>query len=156
MVKLIAHMVLAVTAGMAGCAVAPDIPAQKMKHQQECMALAMYWEAGGEGPRGMTAVGWTILNRVESPDFPSTPCDVVYQGGELPGCQFSFYCDGRSDRPRNWRSWQQAMLIAGDLLARSGRDPTHGALFFHSTGIASAWHRQRPRTARIGGHVFYR
>lgn len=156
MAKRIVLMTLLVTAGVTGCATAPDVPVQSVRHEQECMALAMYWEARGEGRRGMTAVGWTILNRVHSADFPSTPCEVVYEGGERRGCQFSFYCDGRSDRPRNWRSWQQAMQIAGELLAGKRNDPTRGALYFHSTRIGSAWHSRRPRTARIGGHVFYR
>jgi len=130
--------------------------AQSVRHQQECMALALYWEARGEGFRGMEAVGWTILNRVYSPLFPATPCDVVYEGGERPGCQFSWYCDGRSDRPTDPASWRHAMLVAGNLLTRPGPDPTGGALFFHATSIAVPWRRPRVRTAQIGGHVFYR
>lgn len=126
------------------------------RHQQECIALAMYWEARGEGPRGMEAVGWTILNRTNSSHFPSTPCEVVFEGGERPGCQFSWYCDGSSDRPRDWRSWQQAMQIAGELLTEPQPDPTAGALFFHSDDIGNPWRRSRVRTAKIGGHVFYR
>lgn len=127
-----------------------------IRRQQECMALAMYWEARGEGRRGMEAVGWTVLNRVNSPHFPSTPCAVVFEGGERPGCQFSWYCDGKSDRPRDRESWQRAMQVAGDLLERPGADPTGGALFFHATSIRTPWRRPRVRTARIGGHVFYR
>jgi spore germination cell wall hydrolase CwlJ-like protein len=124
--------------------------------QQECMALAMYWEARGEGDLGMLAVGWTILNRSASPEFPLTPCEVVFDGGETPPCQFSWYCDGRSDRPRDWQSWQRAMRIAGELLTRPPNDPTRGALYFHSTLIDAVWHRGRTRTARIGSHDFYR
>ena len=120
------------------------------------MALAMYWEARGEGRRGMEAVGWTILNRVASPEFPSTPCAVVFEGGERPGCQFSWYCDGKSDRPRELGSWRHAMLVAGDLMTRPGADPTGGALFFHAASIRTPWRRPRLRTAQIGGHVFYR
>ena len=124
--------------------------------EQECLALAMYWEARGEGEAGMVAVGWTIMNRVANPSFPSTACAVVYEGGETPPCQFSWYCDGRSDRPRDWSSWQSAMRVAARLLTGPPSDPTSGALFFHSTAVRSAWHRDRFRTARVGGHVFYR
>lgn len=123
--------------------------------QQECMALAMYWEARGEEDLGMVAVGWTILNRSASPAFPPTPCEVVFDGGEVPPCQFSWYCDGRSDRPRDAHSWQRAMRIAADVLTQPPDDPTRGALYFHSTAIESAWHRGRNRTVRIGGHAFY-
>jgi len=167
MSKLATRVLLILAIGTSGCAdtrVAPPPSSPRLTHQvvnpgvrqRQCMALAMYWEARGEGRRGMQAVGWTILNRVGSPQFPSTPCAVVYQGGERPGCQFSWYCDGKSDRPRDWHSWQSAMQVAGELLARPGNDPTDGALFFHAATIGTPWHRRRLRTARIGGHVFYR
>lgn len=134
-----------------------NVPAAAFSvREQECLALAMYWEARGEGEAGMAAVGWTILNRVASPAFPSTACAVVYDGGETPPCQFSWYCDGRSDRPRVWSSWQSAMRVAAGLLTQPPDDPTSGALYFHSTQVRSAWHRGLARTARIGGHVFYR
>ena len=48
--------------------------AASLKQERDCLALAIYWEARGEGTRGMLAVGWTVLNRVSSRDFPSTPC----------------------------------------------------------------------------------
>jgi len=130
--------------------------APSLRRQQECMALALYWEARGEGYRGMEAVGWTVLNRVHSPLFPATPCDVVFEGGERPGCQFSWYCDGLSDRPTDPASWRHAMIVAGNLLTRPSADPTGGALFFHATSIAVPWRRPRIRTAQVGGHIFYR
>lgn len=135
---------------------AETVEASFSTREQECIALAMYWEARGEGREGMTAVGWTILNRVASPSFPSTPCAVVYEGGETPPCQFSWYCDGRSDRPQAWTSWQRAMRNAERLLTAPPDDPTNGALYFHSTGIEGTWHRRLVRTAQVGGHVFYR
>ena len=122
----------------------------------QCLSLAMYWEARGEGPRGMVAVGSVVMNRVVHADFPSSVCAVVYQGGETSGCQFSWWCDGKSDRPRDYSQWQLAARLANDVLRGATSDPTRGALFFHATGISSRWHRSRPRTARIGNHVFYR
>lgn len=121
-----------------------------------CMALNLYWEARGEGVHGMTAVGWVVLNRMQSRHFPATVCDVVYEGGETPPCQFSWWCDGRSDQPTEKASWRQAQEVATALLHRPGFDPTHGSLFYHSTAIRSPWLRQRQRTAQIGRHVFYR
>lgn len=128
--------------------------AASLEDEQHCLALAMYWEARGEGRHGMIAVGWTVLNRVRSEHFPATPCEVVRQGGEQPPCQFSWWCDGRSDRPRERRDWLSALLIAADLLTNPPPDPTGGAIFYHSTSIRSPWKRER--TARIGQHVFYR
>jgi N-acetylmuramoyl-L-alanine amidase len=127
-----------------------------LREQHQCLSLALYWEARGEPQLGMIAVGWTILNRARSQDFPSTPCNVVFEGGEQPPCQFSWWCDGKSDRPRNRDSWIRAQVIAGRLLVDPPPDPTHGALFFHSTSIPIPWARPRTRTARIGNHVFYR
>ncbi len=121
-----------------------------------CLALAMYWEARGEGDRGMLAVGSVVLNRVESQYFPNSVCGVVYEGGETPPCQFSWWCDGKSDRPRNQTQWQAALNAADKLLSDQAHDPTGGALFFLSASVRSSFHSSRQRTARIGNHVFYR
>ncbi len=134
----------------------PTAQAATPQQQQDCLALALYWEARSEGREGMVAVGWTILNRVRSEDFPSTPCAVVHQGGERPPCQFSWWCDGRSDRPRNQHSWRLASAIAAELLRDPPRDPTGGSLFFHNKSASPAWRKKRTRTATIGEHVFYR
>ena len=104
----------------------------------------------------MIAVGSVVLNRVESREFPNRTCAVVKQGGESPPCQFSWWCDGKSDVPRARPQWDAALTAANSMLRARPRDPTHGALFFHSTAIKSPWLRSRERTTRIGGHVFYR
>jgi len=121
---------------------------------QHCVALAMYWEARGEGHRGMLAVGSVVLNRVEDNRFPDSVCGVVYQGGEIPPCQFSWWCDGKSDRPTHRALWASSLSLADELLTARPSDPTDGALFFHNTSIRSPWRRER--TTRIGNHVFYR
>ena len=95
---------------------ANDSDARSLHDEHQCLALAMYWEARGEGRHGMIAVGWTILNRTRSDHFPTTPCAVVYQGNERSPCQFSWWCDGKSDRPRDRISWTKARIIAAGLL----------------------------------------
>lgn len=129
----------------------------KLHEELTCLAQNIYFEARSEPLEGKLAVAHVVMNRVASRYYPDTVCGVVQDGTDevLHRCQFSWYCDGKSDRPREWQSWREAMLIAGDLLTRPGADPTGGALYFHSTSIASAWHSRRPRAARIGGHVFY-
>ena len=130
---------------------------QSQSEELTCLALAIYWEARGENRRGMVAVGWTVINRMRSEHFPSTLCGVVYEGGEKPPCQFSWWCDGLSDRPRNPGSWTAVFHLSAKLLNdQPPPDPTGGALFYHSTYIPVPWKRQRIRTAQIGGHVFYR
>ncbi|HBT02398.1 MAG TPA: cell wall hydrolase, partial [Citreicella sp.] len=40
-----------------------------------------------------------IMNRVDSPRFPSTVCAVVKQGtGRKHACQFSYTCDGQPEQ----------------------------------------------------------
>ena len=153
---------------LAGCASSPPPHAEDPASRQpeaaagqevdaqarNCIALAMYWEARGEGRQGMLAVGSVILNRVADERFPDTACSVVYQGGETPPCQFSWWCDGKSDYPSNRSEWSLALSTAEALLTENPPDATRGALFFHSTSMRSPWRRQK--TAHIGNHVFYR
>jgi N-acetylmuramoyl-L-alanine amidase len=127
-----------------------------LQGEQQCLAMAIYWEARGEGRQGMIAVGWTIMNRARSHQFPQTPCAVVYQGNEYGQCQFSWWCDGKSDRPTDRKSWTKSLIIAAELIVNPPRDPTNGALFYHSNRISRPWVRPRTLTARVGRHIFYR
>lgn len=127
--------------------------AAQAKH---CLALSMYWEAKAEGREGMRAVGHVVMNRVADPRFANDPCAVVYAGGETPPCQFSWYCDGKSDRPTEKKNWAVAEELADQLLAGKLRDTTKGALFFHAARIKIPWAVKRERTKRIGNHIFYR
>jgi spore germination cell wall hydrolase CwlJ-like protein len=121
---------------------------------QQCLALALYWEARGEGSQGMLAVSSVVLNRVEDERFPDSVCGVVYEGGESPPCQFSWWCDGKSDDPTNPEKWSEVLSLAHTFLATRPQDPTDGALFYHSTSIRTPWRREQ--TAQIGNHIFYR
>lgn len=130
--------------------------ATSLDDSSRCLALALYWEAKSEGVEGMLAVASVVLNRVAHPAFPGSVCAVVTEGGEQPPCQFSWWCDGKSDRPTDPRAWSLAQKLARSALARPPPDRTRGALFFHSTSIATPWVRKRLRTAQIGRHIFYR
>lgn len=130
-------------------------PRQEVDAQeQQCLAQALYWEARGEGQHGMLAVASVILNRVEDERFPDTVCGVAYDGGETPPCQFSWWCDGKSDHPTNQTKWVETLDLANEFLAMRPQDPTGGALFYHANSIQDPWSRQL--TARIGNHIFYR
>ena len=122
----------------------------------QCLALTMYFEARAEGAEGMSAVAAVVLNRVRHPAFPRTICGVVHQGGESAGCQFSYWCDGKSDVPTNGEAWAEAKDLAEEILSASVNDPTEGALFFHAKFIATPWVAKRTRTVQIGRHIFYR
>lgn len=137
----------------------PDRPAQALPFgagAAHCLALALYFEARTEGVEGMEAVASVVMNRVRHPEFPNDVCGVVTDGGEQPPCQFSWWCDGRSDRPAEAEAWRLARAVAGGVLEDGLRDRTGGALFFHTADMKTPWRRPRQRTARIGSHVFYR
>jgi len=123
--------------------------------QEECLALAIYFEARGEPKRAQQAVAAVVLNRVEDPEFPDTVCGVVRQGGENPPCQFSWWCDGLSDTPAERDAWNRARALAAEM-TRTPIDPTDGALYFHHVQVRPKWRHAFQQTAEIGDHLYYR
>ena len=123
----------------------------------QCMALNLYFEARGETSAGQKAVGHVVLNRVGHAGFPKSVCDVVKQGGEDKRfrCQFSWWCDGLSDQPRNQRSWRQSILVAAEVFNETSYDPTHGALWYHADYVSPYWKRSMEKGPKIGKHIFY-
>lgn len=121
----------------------------------ECLARAVYFEARGEAVAGQFAVAEVILNRVDSPHYPSSVCGVVNQGGRG-GCQFSYTCDGVPDRIGEREAWARAGKIATVMLAGAPRALTQGATHFHTTAVRPRWAKRFAHTARIGRHLFYR
>ncbi|MCB2095619.1 MAG: cell wall hydrolase [Rhodobacteraceae bacterium] len=132
-----------------------NLPAPKGGAEYECLAKALYFESRGEGVKGQAAVAEVVLNRVESPKFPSTVCGVVNQGGSS-GCQFSFTCDGYSDAVREKGAWMVAEKIAGAMLDGTPRALTDGATYFHTSAVRPSWSRRFEKTTKIGSHIFYR
>ena len=130
-------------------------PVEVDEAELTCLAQAAYFEARGEGDKGMSAVVHVVLNRMRSPRYPDNACAVVRQGGPSAPCQFSWYCDGRSDTPRDDKAYARAERIA--LAAVSGRDPdpSGGATMFHSRAVRPFWAAKGRRTAKIGNHLFY-
>ncbi len=126
------------------------------KTQLMCLAKNVYFEARGESERGMKAVAHVTLNRAAHHRFPKSVCGVVYQriGGS---CQFSWICDGNSDRIRSHDEWIKSMRIAFQVLSGRTRDPTHGATHYFNYNIVSPdWSRRLVQTATIGNHSFHK
>ncbi len=130
-------------------------PAAQGDAEWECLAKAIYFEARGESIRGQFAVAEVILNRVASPLYPRSVCRVVHQGGSG-GCQFSFTCDGYSDRIREKAAYAISGKIARLMLDGAPRLLTDGATHFHTRNVRPRWAHRMPRTATIGHHLFYR
>lgn len=123
----------------------------------KCLAQAIYFEARSEPIEGQAAVAEVVLNRVQDKRFPNTVCGVVFQNENWRHrCQFSFACDGRSDRPRERQSWQQARKIAAVVLAGVENDMTNAATHYHAVYVQPGWAQRLERTVQVGQHVFYR
>ena len=123
--------------------------------QWSCLKTALYFEARGETLKGQFAVAEVILNRVDSPSYPSTVCGVVQQGGGG-GCQFSYNCDGARDVMGERAAADRAGRIARVMLDGALRGLTLGATHFHTRAVRPSWARRFPQTAAIGAHLFYR
>lgn len=120
----------------------------------DCLTQNIYFEARGEPVLGQIAVGYVTLNRIKHPEFPDTVCDVVRERTRH-NCQFSWYCDGRSDVLPKTAQVEQLRVLATVILTEQLRDPTNGALFFHAGSISPRWAKAE-KAIEIGNHVFYR
>ncbi len=133
-------------------------PAEGELADLDCLALNIYFEARNESLEGKRAVGHVVMNRVRDAAFPASVCQVVRAGGEkVPGrCQFSWWCDGRSDTPVDNLAWRESREIAWDILRGVSRDPTRGALWYHADYVSPAWRADLPSGLQIGRHIFYK
>ena len=156
---------LAVEAPLAVPAAPAEVPPPSLtaldEVQLQCLALNMYHEARGEGSRGMLAVGFVTVNRTEVGGWPKTICGVVRDGVHRNGrvvyrrCQFSWYCDGRSDAVTNRAQYEQAETLARSILTKQAVNPVGRSVFFHNGQVRPKW-RRVVFHCRIGGHRFYR
>ena len=127
----------------------------------ECLATAIYYEAGGEPQAGQLAVAQVVLNRLRHPRFPKSVCEVVYQGaggvsGHSGGCQFTFACDGSLVRRPDAAGLAHARAVA-DLALHGAISGLAGqATHYHTVWIVPVWAHEMRKVAIIGHHVFYR
>ena len=116
---------------------------------------------------GKVAVSHVVLNRVDSSLYPDTICDVVYQsrwrinwkGEEVPvrnKCQFSWFCDGKSDEPVDSKTWIESMLIARRVIEGEWSDVTEGATHYHADSVLPYWASSLNRTVTVDNHLFYK
>ena len=129
-----------------------------------CLALNVYFEARSENMASQMAVSLVVMNRVEDHRFPNTVCEVVkqsitYKNSGQPvinKCQFSWYCDGKPDRPINKQAWFKAKQVASIVLDGSMIDFTQGSTHYHAHYVYPSWRKTKTKVARIDSHIFYR
>jgi spore germination cell wall hydrolase CwlJ-like protein len=121
-----------------------------------CMARSIYWEAKGKDTDDMEAVANVVMNRLGHEGFPDTVCKVVKQGSETKSCQFSWWCDGKSDSVQEETQYALAKEIARKALNKQLPDRTGGAMYFHDKTVKPVWAKKYIKTASIGLFVFYK
>src|SRR6476646_5025022 len=122
-----------------------------------CLASAVYYEAGNQDEDGARAVAQVVLNRVRHPAFPASVCGVVYQGSTRPtGCQFTFTCDGSLIHTPAADAWRRATRIAEQALAGSVYVPVGWATHYHADYVVPYWAATMAKNAVVGAHLFYR
>ena len=153
------------------------------KYEQEfCLAQNIFFESSVDNKAGMAAVADVTLNRVKDTRYPNTVCEVVYQAimkeswktkqyPDLPAservyypkrhqCQFSWYCDGKSDDiPLGSENWVKAQMVAWEMMHNNTlRGISDGATHYHATYVKPNWRKDVGMTlvGRIGSHIFYR
>ena len=123
-----------------------------------CLALNVYHEARSDPMIGRYAVAHVVMNRVQSDRYPASTCDVVHEGYKKGKhkCQFSWYCDGKSDKPKDPEAWAWAVLVAYDVLQGRVGDVTDGATHYHASYTKPYWADKLNYTVTYGSHLFYK
>ena len=132
-----------------------------------CLAKNIYFEAGNQPLAGKVAVGHVVFNRMEHSSYPDDVCGVVYKaewkenwkGNMMPvrnRCQFSWFCDGKSDEPLDTDTFFESYLIAQDVIYGKYPDITEGATHYHSIWVEPYWAETLNETVQITDHIFYK
>ena len=132
--------------------------------EEYCLALNTYYETRSSNLADKAAVADVVLNRVRDSRYPNTICEVVKQGPvnskgmpKRHRCQFSWYCDGKSDMPKNVERWLEAQSIAYNIIYhKKYRGITEGATHYHATYVSPRWTKDMNLIGRIGAHIYYR
>ncbi|MEO7603265.1 MAG: cell wall hydrolase [Sphingomicrobium sp.] len=122
----------------------------------QCLASAVYFEAGNQDLDGTKAVAQVVLNRVRHPAFPGSVCGVVYQGStRATGCQFTFTCDGSLAYRPDAAGWRRAKAVAEAALAGAVYSPVGWATHYHANYVVPIWAASLSKNAVVGAHLFY-
>ena len=156
--------------------IVPELPAtlnpvkfqeKRIADQVQCLSKNIYFEAATQSTAGKLAVAFVTKNRVDSERFPNTFCDVIYEGPHYASghpkrdrCQFSWYCDGMGDEPREGWGWKSSQSVAKWFYDHKDRlmDITDGATHYHADWMEKypKWANKYRKNVRIDDHIFYK
>lgn len=117
--------------------------------EKDLLSRLVEAEAKGESYEGKVAVAEVVLNRVDSPEFPDTITNVVY---EVVGDAYAFtpVQNGEIKKPAS----DEAKSAVEDALS-SSEERLNQAVYFYNPEIASdEWIRSRQVVKKIDNHVF--
>jgi len=121
-----------------------NIPSGYTENDIKILANAVYGESRGEPYVGQVAVAAVILNRVDSPSFPNTVSEVIFEPGA-----FTAVADGQI-----WLTPNETAKKAV-IDAINGYDPSGEALYYFNPKTATSdWIWSRPQIKQIGNHIF--
>jgi spore germination cell wall hydrolase CwlJ-like protein len=128
-----------------------------MAYDRELATMTVYMEASGEGPEGMLAVAYVLVNRKD-----------VHGGTLASVClrPFQFSC-WNTDDPNRGRiaalndddlTLAQAENAVTTAINETESDPTRGATNYYATSMRTPpdWASRMTFTVEIGKHRFYK
>lgn len=142
-----------------------DVDDSIAEKEKRLLALTIWGEARNQGEKGMRGVAHVIMNRVNANK-------KMFGGDTIEGVvkhrkQFSAWNENDPNREAmlnvlnlkqntpDFKSWKKALEIADEVISGKSKDPTHGALFYHTTSVKPNWARGIKPVARLADHVFY-
>jgi N-acetylmuramoyl-L-alanine amidase len=173
MKTILTYMILAAVAVVASIPANAQPKLSDSAEEAQCLADNIYWEARNQSRAAHIAIAFVVINRVFDKRFPNTICEVVEQGPTRPSwkdktkhypvrnrCQFSWYCDGKSDKIPTVDEdlYNQIRFLAGAFIVKHHYfiDITDGATHYHAYYVKPSWAKTKTRTAKIEDHIFYR
>ncbi|AGH31971.1 endolysin [Vibrio phage PWH3a-P1] len=119
-----------------------------------CLVFNLYHESRSESDMANIMILNTVFNRVKSPHFPDTPCEVVKQDK-----QYSWLQDGKTDKMRNLKQVKRLTklvdkyLMNKELFLSLSEDVDH----YHSNKVRPLWSKSErmKKVAVIDQHIFY-
>lgn len=140
-------------------AITEEIVTKPSPKDIDCLAKNIYYEARNEPFEGKVAVAQVTVNRTNSPKYPASICNVVYQRTKKDGvviCQFSWTCQKNAAKMDEYM-WEEAKYIATKVLTDGYSHvklARTNALYFHAKYVDPGWNRKYI-VSRIGNHIFY-
>lgn len=132
---------------------------QQRRADLTCLARNIYFEARSESDAGQRAVAEVTMNRVASPRFPDTVCDVVHE--QRWDARRKRYVGAFSWTEFDWmplpegEAWHRAVAAAHAVYDGHAKPSVEAALFYHSDSIEPRWSKTQARVTKIGRHIFY-